>query len=512
MSQLIMRGKYLLTDPRKKQAGVIADGAVLIADGLVEETGTFADLSSRHPRAQVLGDGKQLLMPGLIDAHSHGRGMSPIQKGVQNDFLENALFDWAYMLVLPAELTAPMTAYRHLRSGCTTVHHNGFDDDIGGAAAAHKAAQLYLKTGIRLAFSAAVRDESKLALDEMGFYKTLPPDLQEWAKPRVFYDKKKIEDDYFALFEDLYAAYNNAETRVLLSPSWAHGASESFMRRTRAVADKHGGTYVHIHTLQSPVQKAYGLRRFGKPTMQWLDDMGMVDRNVVYGHAIHTTLADIELMGRKGASMTHHPSCNFIMRNGLAPILEMRRAGVNVAMGLDDKTINDDEDAVMEARMVHKVHRVATFNLEEAPLDPYEVLEIATLNGARVCGFEGELGALLPGMKADAILVDLNRICEDPWLSPRSDIAEAFIQRALGSDVATVVVGGKVVVQDRRFTQLDVEALFREVRSFCDKGLTDEHRARADMLQRVKPYAHAWYKGWADTMMDEPFYRFNSRV
>ena len=78
--------------------------------------------------------------------------------------------------------------------------------------------------------------------------------------------------------------------------------------------------------------------------------------------------------------------------------------------------------------------------------------------------------------------------------------------------MATVVVGGKVLVEDRRFTELDVEALFREVRAFCDRGLPAEHRERAEMLGRVKPYAQAWYKGWADEVMGEPFYRFNSRV
>lgn len=510
---MILRGKYALTDPRMKEKGVIRDGAIAIEGGRIAAVGTFADLRAGYPRARLLGNGRQLLIPGLVDAHSHGRGMSPIQKGVRNDFLENALFDWAYMQLLPPELCAGMTAYHHIRSGCTLLHHNGFDDDGQiGRERAHTTINTYLKSGIRLAFSPGVRDESKLALAEFAFFETLPQDLKEWARSRVFYDKKQIEQDYFGLVGDLHARYNDAETRVLLSPSWAHGLTEGFARKIVDTASALGGVQIHMHTLQTPLQKAYGLRRHGKPTMQWLDEVGLVAKNVTFGHAIHVTEVDIELMGRRGASVTNHPSCNFIMRNGITPVMQMRKAGVNVAMGLDDKTINDDEDAVMELRMMHKVHRLSTFDLTEPPLDAYEAFEIATLNGARVCGFEGETGALVPGMKADAVLVNLERVENEPWLDPRSDIVEAFVQRAMGSDIATVVVGGRLAMEDGRLLLLDVEALFAAVREFCSKGLSSEHQKRADMLARIKPYAQAWYKTWHEGMVDEPFYRVNSRA
>ena len=269
---------------------------------------------------------------------------------------------------------------------------------------------------------------------------------------------------------------------------------------------------IHMHLLQSPVQKAYGLRRHGKPTVFWLDDLGLVESNVVYGHAIHVTEDEIELMGRRRVSVTSHPSCNFHMRNGITPVMPLRAAGVNVAMGLDDKTINDDEDAVMELRMMHKVHRLHTFDLAAPALSAYEALEIATVNGAKAAGFAGEVGALLPGMKGDAILVDLDRVTRDPWIDPQFDIAEAFVERAMGADVATVVVGGRIVVEDHRPLTIDVDALYREVRAFCVKGLTSEQRARADVLARIKPYVQAWYGTWHQNMLDRPFYGVNSRL
>src|SRR5438128_11422669 len=90
---IIMRGAHAITDPRLGPSGVIRAGAVVIADGTVAETGSFARIAPKYPEARILGDGTQLLMPGLVDAHSHGRGLSPIQEGGRNELLGNALFD-----------------------------------------------------------------------------------------------------------------------------------------------------------------------------------------------------------------------------------------------------------------------------------------------------------------------------------------------------------------------------------------------------------------------------------
>ena len=179
-------------------------------------------------------------------------------------------------------------------------------------------------------------------------------------------------------------------------------------------------------------------------------------------------------------------------------------------MGLDDKTINDDEDAVMELRMLHKLHRVPGYELATPPLSAREVLAMGTLNGARTLGFAGRLGALTPGMKADTILVNLDRVLEDPWLTGELDIVEAFLHRAMGEDVATAVIGGRVVMEDRRFLTLDVPALYREIRAAA-RMISDEQRHRAAMLQRLKPYYQRWYDEWLGGEV-KPFYVLNSRI
>jgi cytosine/adenosine deaminase-related metal-dependent hydrolase len=160
--------------------------------------------------------------------------------------------------------------------------------------------------------------------------------------------------------------------------------------------------------------------------------------------------------------------------------------------------------------MMHKLHRLNTFDLRAPAMDAYEALETATLNAARGCGFENEVGALIPGWKGDAILVDLDRVERDPWIDPAYDPIEAFVQRAMGSDVHTVVVGGRVCVEDHVVTSMDVPALCQAVRQACAHGISPAQRAKADLLARIKPYMQDWYAGWADGMVDAPFYRVNS--
>jgi len=221
--------------------------------------------------------------------------------------------------------------------------------------------------------------------------------------------------------------------------------------------------------------------------------------------------ADIELLASKGSSITHHASCNLAIRNGIAPVYHFHKAGVNVALGMDDKSINDDDDIIMELRVIHRLHRVSGFDIANTPaLSGFDVLKMGTTNAARVCGFEGECGALKPGMKADAILVNLGEMMEDPWMSPEMNIAEVFIHRAKGIHVDTVIVGGEVVMEDRRFLKVDVDRLYEEVRKEIAKGISPEQRKYAETLQRIKPYCHKWYEGW-EKMDYEPFYLMNSR-
>jgi len=511
---ILARGKYVLVSPEAGPGSTITDGAVLISEGRITEVGDYTNLKKEHTQALEKGDGKQLLMPGLIDGHSHGSGLSSVQCGKPFDYLENLLLDWAYLPPIDPELRTALSAVKHIRNGCTTMHLNYWGEEPNLVENARKCIEGARSAGIRLAYSPGGRNMNRLALDEEEFIRTLPADLHKAVVPMVDYDKGAFVDQYLALFDELYRHFNGEETRVLLGPSWTQGCTDDFLLRVKEKADTLGKVPIHLHTLQTPVQKAYGLKKHGKSLVAHLDDLGLLGENLVLGHAVFVSASDIELLARSHASITHHPSCNLAVRNGIAPVYELVKAGVNVALGIDDKAFNDDEDAIQELRVIHKLHRVPGFDLAHTPaLDARTVLQMGMVNAARVCGFRGEIGELRPGMKADVILVDLGEVLGDFGEStapPDMDIAELFIHRAKGSHVNTVIIGGRVVMENRRILSLDLRALSREARAQAARPLSAEQKAFADLLQKVKPYYQAWYRSWED-LEYTPFYVMNSR-
>lgn len=512
MTDLIVRGKYVMTDAAQGEQGILHDGAVYCSQGLIVEVGAFASIRRDHPEVEVKGNGRQLLMPGLIDAHSHGEGLTTLQRGQTFDYLENGLLDWASLVEIDPELNSMLSAVRHLRSGCTTMHHNNWGESSDMYDIARACIQGYNRVGIRLAFSPGARNMNILALDEKAFLKTLPADLKGLLRPVVSLDPREIEQLFFDVFERLHAEYDDTDSRIILGPSWVHGSTPEFLQRVKEKADSLGKIPIHIHTLQTPWQKVYGLRKFGTSLVKYLDDLKILDDNVTLGHAVLIDQSDIELMAQRGVSITNHASCNLAVRNGIAPVYQAHRAGVQVALGIDDKGINDDEDVIMELRMMHKLHRIPGFDLVNLPaLDAFDILTMGTIHGAQVCGFAGEIGQLKPMMKADMILIDLEEIMDDPWMSPDISIAEVFVHRALGRHVHTTIVGGEIIMEDRVFKSIDVEALYREVRGQASKGLSEDAKSTARAFQRLKPYYHRWYANWLDDISFDPFYPLNSR-
>lgn len=503
----LLRGKYVLTDSGLGAKGLLADAAVYVVEDKIEEVDDFQKLKNKYPEAKIKGNGKQLLMPGLIDSHSHGAGLTPFQRGVTYDYLENYLMDSPSGITLEPELNGIMCGIRHLRNGCTTLHCINNHMNLPSAK---KLIQGFEKVGIRFAYSTGVNDLNRITYDDKFFYEILPVNLREKVQPIIFDNKEEFREEYFQHFDDLYHQYNNANSKIIFGPLWAQGCSDEFLKKIKEKADKLGKIPVHVHTLQTPIQKAYGLNKYNKSLLAHLDDLELVDDNLVLGHAVYLNESDIELLANKNGSVTHHASCNLVVRNGISPVYYFQKAGINIALGIDDKSINDDEDPFMEMRMIYHLHRVPGFDLENMPsLSSAEVLKMATQNGARVCNFKNSVGALKPGMKADLILVDLERIMENPWVSPKIDIYDLLICRAKGTDVNTVMVNGNIVVEDHQFCNIDLESIYNEVREQVKRGLDPKQKEYADLLQELKQYVQSFYGGWKIPGLI-PFYKMNS--
>jgi len=509
----IVKGKYVYAEFAAEGSSLLHNAAVYIDGEKIAEVGDAAALIEKYPEATVVGGENYAVVPGIINAHSHGSGLSHVQRAIGFDYLENALYNWTQCVALPPELNAPLTALRHMSNGCTTMHHNVMgvvgDETAYDTSAAYLDA--YKKTGLRVAFSPGIRDINALVSDDEAFYETLPEDLKSFVKPQIFFDKAKARDAFFDWFERLFQTYNSDMTKIFLGPCWAHGSTDELLLRTKQVAEDHGHIPIHIHTLQTPIQRGYGLKKWGKSLLQRMDDLGIVDDNLTLGHAVYLDEKDIEILHDRGASITHHSSCNLAMRNGISPVWYLQRAGVNVALGIDEKGINDDEDPFMDLRMIYYLSRLSGFDLENnKALTPAEVFAMGTTNAAKSVGLQGKIGALKPGMQADVVLVDLTEIEEKPCLVPGTDPMLAMMHRALGRFVTDVFINGTRVVENGKCTTIDVDALYREVREFVAKEQPAARRDYAAKMMQLKPYMQAWYRDM-DSFEREPYYLVNSR-
>ena len=310
------------------------DYAVVTERDEILDVGPWEELSRRYPGQEVLGDGTQWIMPGFLDCHTHGAGLSFVQRSVPLDALEIALLGFECARDISPACNSALNALRHIKNGCTTIHHNNWLPPLDKTEldTSSEKIRAYQQTGIRLGFSCGIRNINILAYDEAEFQQELPPDLREATRYLTDYDRDAAVDHYFDVFEALRARFDGPRTKIFFGPNWVQGSTDSFLCRVKERADQLGGLPIHIHTLQTPVQKAYGLRKYGKSLVSHLDDLGLVDKNLVLGHAVYLTEADMALLGSRGASITHHPSCNLVMRNGIAPITAMLQNGVNVAL------------------------------------------------------------------------------------------------------------------------------------------------------------------------------------
>lgn len=200
------------------------------------------------------------------------------------------------------------------------------------------------------------------------------------------------------------------------------------------------------------------------------------------------------MLTSKHAFITHHASCNLVVRNGIAPVYFLHKAGVNVSLGINDKGINDDEDPFMEMRLIYYLHRVAGFDLVNTlPLSSFDIPKMTTVNTARVCYFEGVISVLKPGMKADLLLVDLDHIMENPRVSPIINIPDLLICRGKGTDVKTMMVNSNIIIENHKFYNIDVDSVYDEVREQVKKGIDPQQKELAEMLQKLKSYFQSWF-------------------
>ena len=422
---LVVRNATVVTVDAQRR--VIPQGAVAVQGGRIVAVGGAAEIEERYRGGDVLDAGGGIVLPGLINAHTHAPMV--LFRGIADDL---KLMDWLQKYIFPAEaknVTAEfvkagtrLAALEMIRSGTTTfVDMYYFEDQVAEAA---KEAGLRTVAGETLIEFPA--PDNKTVADALAYTDRF---LKRWAGDPLVVPAVAPHSTYLA----------NPET----------------LKASRALADKYGAPIL-IHLSESADEQSQVKERYKKTPTEHLRDLGILRKGLLGAHGIWLSAGDRVLLREAGAGVAHCPQSNMKISSGAAPVREMLAEGMRLGLGTDGAASNNDLDMFEEMLTAALLAKHVSGDPTVAPAPA--VLEMATLGGARALGMEDRLGSLEAGKRADLIVVDLSA----PRLHPLYDAVSHLVYAAKGADVRHVVIEGKVVMRDRRVTTLDEAAVLAE--------------------------------------------------
>jgi len=421
---LLVCGQVLTLDAYNT---VFEDGAVLVGGDSIIAVGERAALAAEHPEVAQLIQPHGLVMPGLINSHTHA-AMSCF-RGLADDL---PLMTWLGEYIFPAEAgldgetvywSSLLSMAEMIKSGTTSF------------------CDMYLFAG----------DVAKAAAD-CGMRAWLGEVLYDFPSPNYGPPEKGI-----ACLEELFdVCRSHPLITITVDPHAVYTCAPDLLKRLKAVADEHDALYV-IHLSETRDEVAGCLEKYGKTPVRHLDSLGLLDSRVVADHCVVLDEEEIALLAARGVRVAHCPESNMKLASGVAPVPELLAAGVTVGLGTDGAASNNDVDLFGEmdsAAKLHKVHR-----LDPTVMSAETTLNLATMGGAKLLGAEKLVGSLEPGKKADIIVLDLNK----PHLTPMYNIPSLLVYAATGADVVHSLINGRLVMRDRRLTTIDEETVMDRV-------------------------------------------------
>lgn len=458
---LLVTGRWVVRDARRGPAGLLHHGGVLVNDGRVRAVDDARILHAGFPQAAVIEQPDGLVMPGLINAHHHGRGVGPLTEGGQDGPLELWMFQPAFWAPLPSSNSRLYTLARQLRSGVTSSLEAHMERGPLGAyrAAVDDALAAYRQAGMRVALTLGLQDKNRLVYDDSGaFLAGLPPLLRHFVEQTLLDRPDLSADDYFALWDELTGGVDSPRIRLFVGSTAPQWLSDDGLRRCASAAERRD-VGLHLHLNETHYERAYGPRSYGEPVVEHLDRLGVLSPRFSAAHAVWLDDQDMAQLAAHGASVVHNPSSNLRLHSGIAPVRALLAHGVNVALGMDSNAFADDDDMLAEMRLAYQLHRGQ--GIGSRGLSAYDVLAMATTGGAQALVLE-DVGTLEVGMRADVVVVAMERVL-GPAPGPTVDPVDLLVARGKAEDVRAVLVEGEVLVHGGALTRLDLATIRQQV-------------------------------------------------
>lgn len=481
---LLIRAGVLVTDPRQSP-GVIYDGALCTEGDHIVAVGAYRELAAAFRPQRELGGPETILVPGLVNAHDHGRAPSALQLGVPDDMLEAWMVDLLRLPVLDPRDATACAALEQLASGITTSS-NSFYARSDYRAQLDATAAGYRDAGLRVGLVASTLDQSVVAQLLSAVMPQLAPAAQDFVRSFLAARKAPQLSEYFATLREFPARSTDGRQWLLAGPVSLHWCSEPLLNEIWRAAEERD-LPLQTHLLESPYQARTAQARYGQSAVAHMQQLGLLQAQLSCAHCVQVTAADMELLAQAQVSVVHNASSNLRLRNGIAPVPQMLQRGINVALGLDSQSLNDDGDMWQELRLVARLHQSV-----EQGLSARQVWAMATINGARALGVESLTGTLEVGKKADLLLLDGNAGAAAWPALPAGDRAEQVFERLVAltdrAAIAAVLVDGELLMQRGRHCRLDRQTIVGRLHEqLAQQALDSEREAFGRQLTALKP-------------------------
>ena len=410
--------------PADPPRAVLADHAVVIAEGRIREVLPSRQARERYRDARRIELPGHALIPGLINLHTHAA--MALMRGLADD---RALMDWLQNHIWPVEMLLVSSDFVYdgtllacaemLRGGVTCFNDMYFFPEA--------AAQASLAAGMRAALGMIVIEMRSPYAADAGDY---------LSKGLAMRDALKHEP----------------LLSFCLAPHAPFTVSDATLERVATYAGELDvPVHIHLHETEDEIRQsvaAHGLRPIPR-----LKRLGVLGLNLIAVHAVHLTEDEIALLAAHGCHVAHCPSSNLKLASGFAPVAALHERGVNVGLGTDGAASNNRLDVFSEMRLAALLGKGVSGRATALPA--HAVLGMATLNAARALGIDGRVGSLTPGKCADMAAINLGA----PELSPCYDPLSHLVYAAGREHVSHVWVNGELLVEEGRLTRLDTGEL-----------------------------------------------------
>jgi 5-methylthioadenosine/S-adenosylhomocysteine deaminase len=430
---------------------IIRDGAIVIENGAIIEVGKTREIKRKYGSGyeKIDAEGK-IVLPGLVNTHQHA-AMS-LLRGYADDL---PLQEWLEKWIWPIEghmtssdiyVGALLTAVESIMGGTTTVN------------------TMYHYT--------AEENEAK-AFADAGLRGVVGHVCFSWRKKD---DKKALEDlakNWHNRVNGLIRASVDPHAPYTVDPDYMKELKELRIELNRKYGSEKAPIIWHIHVAETSdesekILKGFNIKLNGG-VMEYLDSLGVLDEYVIAAHCVALTERDIAIMKSRNVKASHNPISNLKLASGISPVPKMLERGVTVSLGTDSPCSNNTADMFEVIKTAAILHKGVNGNPTLMPAQ--KVLSMATLDGAKALSWEKEIGSIEVGKKADIVIVNFAK----PHLCPIYNEVSHLVYAAKSADVETVIINGKIVMEDRKLTTLDIE-----------KVMEAAEKAKNRLLERIK--------------------------